>query len=81
MGPDVNHRIEKLPAGLYFVATPIGTARDITLRALDILASADVIAAEDTRTMRRLLDIHGIALGDRLLLAYHDHNGAQIRPK
>ena len=81
MGPDVNHRIEKLPAGLYFVATPIGTARDITLRALDILASADVIAAEDTRTMRRLLDIHGIALGDRPLLAYHDHNGAQIRPK
>ena len=75
MGPDVNHRIEKLPAGLYFVATPIGTARDITLRALDILASADVIAAEDTRTMRRLLDIHGIALGDRPLLAYHDHNG------
>ena len=81
MGPDVNHRIEKLPAGLYFVATPIGTARDITLRALDILANADVIAAEDTRTMRRLLDIHGIALGDRPLLAYHDHNGAQIRPK
>ena len=81
MGPDVNHRIEKLPAGLYFVATPIGTARDITLRALDILASADVIAAEDTRTMRRLLDIHGIALGDRPLLAYHDHNGAKIRPK
>ena len=81
MGPDVNHRIEKLPAGLYFVATPIGTARDITLRALDILASADVIAAEDTRTMRRLLDIHGIALGDRPLLAYHDHNGAHIRPK
>ena len=81
MGPDVNHRIEKLPAGLYFVATPIGTARDITLRALDILASADVIAAEDTRTMRRLLDIHGIALGDRPLLAYHDHNGEQARPK
>jgi len=81
MGPDVNHRIEKLPAGLYFVATPIGTARDITLRALDVLASADVIAAEDTRTMRRLLDIHGIALGDRPLLAYHDHNGEQARPK
>ena len=81
MGLDVNHRIEKLPAGLYFVATPIGTARDITLRALDTLASADVIAAEDTRSMRRLLDIHGIALGNRPLLAYHDHNGAQARPK
>ena len=77
----MNHRIEKLTAGLYFVATPIGSARDITLRALDILASADVIAAEDTRSMRRLLDIHGIPLGNRPLLKYHDHNGAQARPK
>lgn len=63
------------------MATPIGTARDITLRALDILASADVIAAEDTRSMRRLMDIHGVPLGDRPLLAYHDHNGAAVRPK
>ncbi|MEM9580551.1 MAG: 16S rRNA (cytidine(1402)-2'-O)-methyltransferase [Pseudomonadota bacterium] len=70
-----------LKPGLYFVATPIGTARDITLRALDILESADVIAAEDTRSMRRLLDIHGVALGGRPLIAYHDHNGAQARPK
>ncbi len=77
----MNHRTEKLTPGLYFVATPIGSARDITLRALDILASADVIAAEDTRSMRRLLGIHGIALGNRPLLKYHDHNGAQARPK
>ena len=61
-------------AGLYFVATPIGAARDITLRALDILASADVLAAEDTRTLRHLMEIHGVALGDRPLVAYHDHN-------
>jgi 16S rRNA (cytidine1402-2'-O)-methyltransferase len=66
---------------LYFVATPIGAARDITLRALDILASADVLAAEDTRTLRHLMDIHGIALGDRPLLAYHDHNGETMRPR
>ena len=70
-----------MPAGLYFVATPIGTARDITLRALDILASADVIAAEDTRSMRRLLEIHGVPLGDRPLLSYHDHSGARTREK
>lgn len=70
-----------LAPGLYFIATPIGSARDITLRALDILACADVIAAEDTRSMRRLMDIHGVALGGRPLVAYHDHNGAQARPR
>lgn len=70
-----------LAAGLYFVATPIGTARDITLRALDILRDADVIAAEDTRTLRHLLEIHGVALGHRPLVAYHDHNGAAQRPR
>jgi len=70
-----------LVAGLYFVATPIGAARDITLKALDILACADVLAAEDTRTARHLMDIHGIALGGRPLLSYHDHNGEQVRPR
>ncbi len=67
--------------GLHFIATPIGAARDITLRALDILAGADVLVAEDTRTLRHLMDIHGIAVGDRPLLAYHDHNGERMRPK
>ncbi len=70
-----------LPPGLYLVATPIGTARDITLRALDILASANVLAAEDTRTLRRLLEIHGIPIGGRPLIAYHDHNGESARPR
>lgn len=70
-----------LAAGLYFVATPIGNARDITLRALDILASADVLVAEDTRTLRRLMDIHGIPVNGRTVLPYHDHNGAQMRPR
>ena len=70
-----------LKARLYFVATPIGTARDITLRALDILASADVIAAEDTRSLRRLLEIHGVPLGDRRVIAYHDHSGENVRNK
>ncbi|WP_026757288.1 16S rRNA (cytidine(1402)-2'-O)-methyltransferase [Sediminimonas sp.] len=77
----LNLRDDKPEAGLYLVAVPIGAARDITLRALDLLASADVIAAEDTRAMRRLMDIHGVALGDRPLLAYHDHNGARVRPR
>jgi 16S rRNA (cytidine1402-2'-O)-methyltransferase len=72
---------QALAPGLYFVATPIGAARDITLRALDILAAADVLAAEDTRTLRHLMEIHGIAPGDRPLLAYHDHNGEKMRPR
>lgn len=70
-----------LMPGLYFVATPLGNARDITLRALDILASADVLAAEDTRSLRRLMEIHGVPLGGRRIIAYHDHNGAAQRPK
>lgn len=74
-------RQETLPPGLYLVATPIGSLRDITLRALDILASADVILAEDTRNTRHLLDLYGIALGGRPLIPYHDHNGAAQRPR
>jgi 16S rRNA (cytidine1402-2'-O)-methyltransferase len=74
------NRVQLAP-GLYFLATPIGTARDITLRALDILASADVLAAEDTRSLRRLMDIHAIPLDGRRIVAYHDHNGAAQRPR
>jgi 16S rRNA (cytidine1402-2'-O)-methyltransferase len=74
----MNWRRVPLSAGLYLVATPIGSARDITLRALDILASADVIAAEDTRTARKLLDIHGVALDGRPLIAFHDHSGPGV---
>ncbi|WGW05371.1 16S rRNA (cytidine(1402)-2'-O)-methyltransferase [Tropicibacter oceani] len=67
--------------GLYLVATPIGNARDITLRTLDILRDADVLTAEDTRSLRRLLDIHGVALGDRPLVSYHDHSSAKVRDR
>lgn len=81
MGPEVNPIKSELAPGLYLVATPIGAARDITLRTLDMLVSADILVAEDTRSLRKLMDIHGIALNDRPLLAYHDHNGARMRPR
>ncbi|WP_265499937.1 16S rRNA (cytidine(1402)-2'-O)-methyltransferase [Paracoccus beibuensis] len=70
----------RLDPGLYLVATPIGAARDITLRALDVLNSADMLAAEDTRVLRHLMDIHGIPLRGRRILSYHDHNGDRARP-
>lgn len=77
----MNSETRKPEPGLYLIATPIGTARDITLRALDLLGAADVLVAEDTRSLRHLMDIHGIGLGERPLWAYHDHNGARMRPR
>lgn len=67
----------QLTAGLYLVATPIGHLRDVTLRALETLAAADVIACEDTRVTRKLIDHYGIATP---LTPYHEHNAAQARP-
>lgn len=77
----MNHVSKPLSAGLYFVATPIGTARDMTLRGLDILANADVIAAEDTRTARKLMEIHGVSLNGRQVIAFHDHSGGGVVAK
>lgn len=77
---DAHIQAAELEPGLYLVATPIGTARDITLRALDVLNAADLLAAEDTRVMRHLMEIHGIPLRGRRILSYHDHNAARQRP-
>lgn len=67
-----NEHSQELEPALYVVATPIGNLRDITLRALDVLAMADVVAAEDTRNTAHLLTHHGISA--KRLMAVHQHN-------
>jgi 16S rRNA (cytidine1402-2'-O)-methyltransferase len=67
-----------LAGGLYLVATPIGNLRDITVRALEVLAAADLIACEDTRVSRKLTAHYGITAP---LTPYHDHNAAEARPQ
>ena len=70
--------VGKATPGLHVVATPIGNLGDITLRALATLAAADLIACEDTRVTRKLLDRYAIATP---LTPYHDHNAASVRPR
>ncbi len=60
-----------MESGLYVVATPIGNFGDMSQRAVDVLRQADLIAAEDTRHSRRLLQHFGI---ETPLMAYHDHS-------
>ncbi|QBK29395.1 16S rRNA (cytidine(1402)-2'-O)-methyltransferase [Roseitalea porphyridii] len=74
------HAIEAPPLepGLYLVATPIGNLRDITIRALETLAACDLLACEDTRITRRLLDRYAIA---QKSVAYHEHNAAEAGPR
>ena len=67
-----------LKAGLYLVATPIGHLKDITLRALETLAAADVVFCEDTRVTAKLLARYGLR---KELKPYHDHNAAKVRPQ
>jgi 16S rRNA (cytidine1402-2'-O)-methyltransferase len=76
---DSQNPAQALPTpGLYVIATPIGNARDITLRALDVLKTCDAIMAEDTRVTSKLLAIYGIS---KPLFPYNDHNGVQARPR
>lgn len=70
-------KADSLSSGLYLVATPIGNAADISLRALSVLAAADVIACEDTRVTSRLLAIHGIS---RPLVRYDEHTAHSSGP-
>jgi 16S rRNA (cytidine1402-2'-O)-methyltransferase len=67
-----------LAPGLHVAATPIGNLGDVTLRLLDALAAADLVACEDTRITERLLQRYGLSAK---LLPYHEHNAAAMRPK
>lgn len=67
-----------LAPGLHIAATPIGNARDVSLRLLDTLAAADLVLCEDTRETAKLLSIHGIAAK---LESYHEHNAERMRPR
>lgn len=75
---DLPDFLPQVTPGLYVVATPIGNRGDITLRALSVLAKADVICCEDTRTSLKLLQTFGIS---KPLWPYHDHNGDKMRPR
>ena len=67
-----------LAPGLYIVSTPIGNLRDITLRALDVLAAADLILAEDTRVSGKLLSAYGLK---NKLERYDEHAAERVRPR
>jgi 16S rRNA (cytidine1402-2'-O)-methyltransferase len=70
---DATYLARPLDAGLYLVATPIGNLGDMTIRALETLAAADLVACEDTRTSRVLLDRYGISTKT---VSHHAHNEA-----
>src|ERR687897_281793 len=69
---------EPLSPGLYVVATPIGNLKDVTFRALSVLAAAASVLAEDTRVTKTLLAHYGITTP---LVAYHEHSGAAVRDR
>ena len=69
---------EPLSAGLYVVATPIGNLRDVTFRALSVLAAAEAVLAEDTRVTKRLLAHYGITTP---LVTYNEHSNEAVRER
>jgi 16S rRNA (cytidine1402-2'-O)-methyltransferase len=69
---------EPLPAGLYVVATPIGNLKDVSFRALSVLAAADAVLAEDTRVTKTLLAHYGITTP---LVSYHEHSNDAVRER
>jgi len=77
-GQPSKRRASPITPGLYIVSTPIGNLGDLTPRAANILAAANIIACEDTRVTGRLLNLHGIRTR---MIAYHDHSSAATRDR
>lgn len=67
--------------GIYLVATPIGNIGDITLRALEVLKNAAVIACEDTRVTKKLFSLLGLSSHDKTFVVMHDHNEGETAQK
>ena len=64
--------------GIYLVATPIGNISDISLRALDVLKNADIVACEDTRVTKKLFSLLAISTSGKTFVTMHDHNEEEI---
>ena len=71
----------KLEPALYLISTPIGTLSDLTFRAINVLQNVNVLLAEDTRVLRKLMNIMDIDLNGRNISSYNDNSGDEVRSK
>ena len=71
----------KLEPALYLISTPIGTLSDFTFRAINVLQNVNVLLAEDTRVLRKLMNLMDIDLNGRNISSYNDNSGDEVRSK
>ena len=69
----------KLEPALYLISTPIGTLSDLTFRAINVLQNVNVLLAEDTRVLRKLMNLMDIDLNGRNISSYNDNSGDEVR--